>query len=237
MIHLILQGKGGVGKSLIASLLAQYLMQRSEPLLCIDTDPVNDTFAQYVAFHAYRLPLINDEQMIDVRAFDTLIDKLLTHEGHAVVDNGASTFIPLSAYINSHQIIELFQQAGKTIHIHTILTGGQAMDDTLVGLQSLVESQPAPIVVWENEFFGDITKDGKHFVESKFYEKYKARLLGPVTLQKRQQETFGKDLENMIAAKMTFDEAYKSEHFGTMPKHRLRLMQRAIFDQLNTLPI
>ena len=47
MINIILQGKGGVGKSLISSLLAQYLLTKSKNPVFIDTDPVNATFAGY----------------------------------------------------------------------------------------------------------------------------------------------------------------------------------------------
>ena len=46
-IHLILQGKGGVGKSLIASLLMQYLQKKSYNVIAIDTDPVNSTLHGY----------------------------------------------------------------------------------------------------------------------------------------------------------------------------------------------
>ena len=44
-IHMILQGKGGVGKSMIAATLAQWKRAHGEAPLCIDTDPVNATFA------------------------------------------------------------------------------------------------------------------------------------------------------------------------------------------------
>ena len=42
-IHLILQGKGGVGKSVVASWLAEFLIGRGQPVRCvsIDGDPVN----------------------------------------------------------------------------------------------------------------------------------------------------------------------------------------------------
>jgi nitrogenase subunit NifH len=40
-IHLSLQGKGGVGKSLTVSILAQYLISRGIVVRCIDRDPVN----------------------------------------------------------------------------------------------------------------------------------------------------------------------------------------------------
>ena len=43
-IHLSLQGKGGVGNSLVASILAHYFRGRGRSIQCIDTDPVNRTF-------------------------------------------------------------------------------------------------------------------------------------------------------------------------------------------------
>jgi CO dehydrogenase nickel-insertion accessory protein CooC1 len=44
-IHMVLQGKGGVGKSMIAAtVIAQYKASKGQQPLCIDTDPVNATF-------------------------------------------------------------------------------------------------------------------------------------------------------------------------------------------------
>src|SRR6266536_1166403 len=59
-IHLSLQGKGGVGKSLIASILAQYFRDRGREIRCIDTDPVNSTMFQYKALDVSRLELLRD---------------------------------------------------------------------------------------------------------------------------------------------------------------------------------
>jgi Mrp family chromosome partitioning ATPase len=59
-IHMSLQGKGGVGKSLIASILAQYLKHQNRSVECIDTDPVNRTFSQYRAVNASRLELLRN---------------------------------------------------------------------------------------------------------------------------------------------------------------------------------
>jgi hypothetical protein len=42
-IHPSLQGKGGVGKSLVASILAQYHLQRGKTVRCIDTNPSHAT--------------------------------------------------------------------------------------------------------------------------------------------------------------------------------------------------
>jgi len=236
-IHFILQGKGGVGKSLVAALLAQYLKKQDAALFCADTDPVNDTFARYAAFGAKRVEILNADKNINPREFDSLIEQLLEHEGNAVVDNGASTFVPLSAYLVENGVIEMLQDAGKTVYIHTVLTGGQALEDTMMGLQALLNSQSAPIVVWENEFFGEVAKDGKRFEQSKLYEKNRERIKGLITVHKRNQDTFGKDMEVLVSNKLTFDEAMTSNLFTIMPRQRLKTMQKSIFDQLDSVAL
>ena len=60
-IHLSLQGKGGVGKSFAASVLAQYFQARDKPLRCIDTDPVNKTLTQFEALHVEPLVLLSHD--------------------------------------------------------------------------------------------------------------------------------------------------------------------------------
>lgn len=235
-IHIVLQGKGGVGKSLVAALLAQYLNAGSgaaNKVFCADTDPVNDTFARYDAFCAKRIKILNSNKNIDPRVFDGLIEILVEHDGDAVIDNGASTFVPLSAYLVENNVIELLQDAGKTVYIHTVLTGGQAMDDTMAGLSSLLTSQNAPVIVWENEYFGVVAKNDKTFVDTKMYKDNQERIAGIVKLHQRNPDTFGKDVELMVSNKLTFNEAMSSELFTMMPRQRLKTIQRSINEQLD----
>jgi cellulose biosynthesis protein BcsQ len=112
-IHLSLQGKGGVGKSLIASILAQYFVENSRKVECIDTDPVNQTFSQYRALAARHIELMRDGK-IDQRGFDGLMERLLTEDGVFVIDNGASKFIPLWSYFLENNVPELLRAVGKT---------------------------------------------------------------------------------------------------------------------------
>jgi Mrp family chromosome partitioning ATPase len=58
-IHLTLQGKGGVGKSLVASILAQYFRHRGAEIHCLDTDPVNQTFSRYIELGADHLARVS----------------------------------------------------------------------------------------------------------------------------------------------------------------------------------
>jgi hypothetical protein len=236
-IHLTLQGKGGVGKSLVASLIAQYFMDRERSVRCIDTDPVNRTFAQYAALGADWLCLRDEHNRIDQRSFDNLMERFLTQDGAIfVVDNGASTFIPLWHYLLENDALAYLRRHGRRVIVHTVITGGQALLDTLNGFNELAQTgNERSLVVWVNEYFGRVEADGKRFSEMAAYRSNVEKVLGAVVIPKRNQDTFGRDVEEMIAAKLTFKEALATAHLPIMAKQRLKVVQRDLYEQLDTL--
>jgi hypothetical protein len=236
-IHLSLQGKGGVGKSLIASFLAQYFKSRCGAVQCIDTDPINHTFAQYKQLDVQKIKLLRDGN-IDQRGFDSLMETLLNGKGIFVVDSGASTFIPLWHYILEHDIVPTLNEAGRRLYIHNVVTGGQAQEDTLTGFRKLAEStKMRNLVVWINEYFGRVESDGKGFLDMAVSKQSAGKVLGAVAIPRRTPDTFGRDIEEMISRKLTFDEAIESNQTFLMTKQRLKIVQREIFEQLDKLPL
>jgi CobQ/CobB/MinD/ParA nucleotide binding domain len=237
-IHLTLQGKGGVGKSLVASVLAQYLREKGKEVRCIDTDPVNRTFAQYSALGADRLNLRDEHNRIEQRAFDSLIERFLTEDAATfVVDNGASTFLPLWHYLLENRALDYLRQNGRRVYVHTVITGGQALLDTLNGFHELAQTTAERnIVVWVNEYFGRVEAEGKKFSEMAAYHENSERVCGAVIFSKRNQDTFGRDVEDMIAAKLTFNEAISAAKLPIMAKQRLKIVQRDLFEQLDRVP-
>lgn len=237
-IHLTLQGKGGVGKSLVASVLAQYLREKGREVRCIDTDPVNRTFAQYGALAAERLNLRDEHNRIEQRAFDSLMERFLTEENATfVVDNGASTFLPLWHYLLENSALDYLRQNGRKVYVHTVITGGQALLDTLNGFHELAQTtEDRKIVVWVNEYFGRVEAEGKKFSEMAAYRENSDKVCGAVIFSKRNQDTFGRDVEEMIAAKLTFQEAISAGKLPIMAKQRLKIVQRDLFEQLDQVP-
>lgn len=232
-IHMTLQGKGGVGKSMVSSLLAQYLTASDRPVTCIDTDPVNDTLSGYAALKVRRLDLLQGNQ-INTRNFDAMIELLVSEDASVVVDNGAASFLPLTSYMLENGVVDLLAASGRQLVVHTVVTGGQAIMDTLTGFDQLARQLPesAQMVVWLNEYFGDILAEGKSFEEMKTYQINKHRVKGLVRIKRYTGETFGKDMEMMLDRKLTFDEAVSSSDFGLMAKQRLTMMKRDIFNQI-----
>src|SRR5260370_35363223 len=119
------QGKGGVGKSLAARVLAKYFMARGKPVHCIDADPVNKTLFQYRALEAKPLQLLQDGA-IDCRAFDQLMEELLTEDGPFIVDNGASTFVPLWHYMLESDVRQIMRSSEKKLYLPHVVSVGQA---------------------------------------------------------------------------------------------------------------
>jgi hypothetical protein len=237
VIHLMLQGKGGVGKSLIASVLAQYFREHGRDVRCVDTDPVNRTLAQYSALGADRLNLRDEHNRIDQRSFDSLMERFLTEDGATfVVDSGASTFLPLWHYLLENCALDYLRQQGRRVYVHTVISGGQALIDTLNGFNELAQTtQERNIVVWVNEYFGRVEADGKKFSEMAAYKDNAQKVCGAVIFTKRNQDTFGRDVEDMISAKLTFQEAITTARLPIMAKQRLKLVKSDLFDQLDGL--
>lgn len=110
-VHMILQGKGGVGKSVIAAMLAQYKVSKGQKPVCIDTDPVNATFLGYKGLGVKRLEIMEADE-INPRSFDSLIEMIATAKDDVIIDNGASSFVPLSHFLISNQVPALLVDMG-----------------------------------------------------------------------------------------------------------------------------
>lgn len=233
-VHIVLQGKGGVGKSLVSSLLAQYHQEQDQPLRCIDTDPVNPTLLGYQAFDVLHIKLMDGSQL-DERRFDPMMEELLNKDNHYVVDSGAASFIPITNYLIENNALGLINQSGKQVIVHSVVTGGQALLDTLNGLVQLVDQLPenTPIIVWLNEYFGKVTWKEKPFEEMKAYLKCKHRIKSIVYIARQSENTFGKDVAQMLNSKLTFAEVERHPDFSLMAKQRLVMVKRAIFNQIS----
>ncbi|SDP02248.1 nucleotide-binding protein [Desulforhopalus singaporensis] len=233
-IHLILQGKGGVGKSFVSSLLAQYLIDREEKVACFDTDPVNATFSAYKSLQVHKLDILEDDN-INSRLFDSLIEQLLQlpEDSSAVIDNGAASFIPLASYISENMVPDLLKESGHDLIIHTVITGGQSAGDTLKGLQSLLGGFNTPLVVWVNPFFGS----SDYFTDHNLRQEVVQGGGKCIALPTYKKDTFGFDIETMLSRKLTFDEAIQTPEINLMARQRLKIVQQKIYQLLDEAQI
>ncbi|PTR05625.1 CobQ/CobB/MinD/ParA family nucleotide binding protein [Nitrosospira sp. Nsp5] len=234
-IHTVLQGKGGVGKSFIASVLAQYKAARGQKPLCVDTDPVNATFHGYKALEVQRLQIMEGDE-INPRNFDALVELLAPAEVDVIIDNGASSFVPLSHYLISNQVPALLKEMGHQMMVHTVVTGGQALRDTVSGFSQMAAQFPedAVFVVWLNPYWGPIEHEGKQFQDMKACKDHRKQVAAIVEIPLLKQETYGRDLSDMLQARRTFDESLQLASLPIMTRQRLKIVRDRLYTQCDT---
>jgi hypothetical protein len=237
-IHVILQGKGGVGKSVAAAFLAQYKAEKGQDPSCIDTDPVNATFHGYKALKVKRLQIMEADE-INPRSFDTLVELIAASKGDVIIDNGASSFVPLSHFLISNQVPALLAEMGHELVVHTVVTGGQALLDTVSGFSQLVSQFPAEalFVVWLNPYWGPIEHEGKGFEQMKAYTANKGRVSAIIQIPSLKKETYGRDLSDMLQERLTFDEALAMSSLTIMTRQRLKIIKGQVYGQLENATV
>jgi len=240
-IYFTLQGKGGVGKTLGSSYLQQYLLSRSDKkskIIGIDTDPNNTSFTSIKKLNVKFLPLFDEEQKINERNFDKMIELFYNNTDTTfIVDNGATSFLPLISYLVDNNIMEMLEDKFNIV-IHIPITGGQAQDDTLNGMSYIIDTfknnKKVIFNIWINEYFGKVTtNEAKHFEEFEIYNKHKDNINGLLYLEQVNEKTYGVDLEKMHKAKLTFDEIALDTNFTLMEKQRLSTYKKKIFDMMD----
>jgi CobQ/CobB/MinD/ParA nucleotide binding domain len=140
-LHFVLQGKGGVGKTVVALLLSQCIQESGEPVICVDTDPVNASLSSLSSFNPERVSIFTGKK-VDTRSLDLFTEMLLTKDAHFVVDNGASSFVPVSQYLIENDVTGILVEAGRQPVVHVVVTGGPGMLDTMNGLASILQDFP-----------------------------------------------------------------------------------------------
>lgn len=244
-VHFVLQGKGGVGKSLISSLMTQYAIDVNglAATMAIDTDPVNKTLAQFAPLKAVEFELMN-EGSLDIRRFDNMLESVIESKAtDIIIDNGASSFIPLSEYIAQTDAITALKEEmpGSEIFIHTVVTGGQHMTETAEGARALTAgfSDEAAIVIWLNEHFGEISfsTGGKTvpWENSKVYKEIAPELSAQICLQAQHSALHGKDIEMMLKEHLTFDEIEKNKDIPLFTRRRIRDFKAMVYEQLDSI--
>jgi hypothetical protein len=234
-IHILLQGKGGVGKSMAAATLAQYKSSKGQMTLNLDTDPVNSTFHGYKALDVTRIELLDGDE-INTRNFDQLIELIATSTNDVIIDNGASSFVPLSHYLMSNAVPTLFTEIGHQLVVHIVITGGQSMLDTVNGFSQLAHQFPTEslLVVWLNPYWGPIFHEGKRFEQMKVYLENKDRVSAIIKIPTLKGETYGRDFSEMLQARLTFDEALTRPSLTIMTRQRLKIIKADLFAQLDS---
>jgi hypothetical protein len=150
-IHFIGGEKGGVGKSVVARLAAQYCIDKAIPFVAADADGSHGALMRFYSDYARPVDLG------DTDSVDQVLTLATESERRVIVDLPAQADRPLSAWIDEAGILELAAEAGVRVVFWHVIDDGK---DALVTLDRLLGryGDRAQYCVVKNEGRGTIFK-------------------------------------------------------------------------------
>jgi hypothetical protein len=125
-IHLIGGEKGGVGKSMLARLLAQYFIDNETPFVGFDTDRSHGALLRF--YSGYASPVIVDRY----EALDSIIEAAVETPGRRVlVDLAAQTHDPLVRWMDESGVLDMADLSGLALHYWHVMDSGRDSVDLL----------------------------------------------------------------------------------------------------------
>jgi hypothetical protein len=125
-IHFIGGEKGGVGKSLMARVIAQYLIDKNLPFLGFDTDRSHGALMRFYA--GYASPVLVDKY----ESLDTIMEAAVEQpERRILVDLAAQTNDPLLQWMDDSGVLNLADEMGVDITYWHVMDSGKDSVDLL----------------------------------------------------------------------------------------------------------
>lgn len=138
--------KGGVGKSVLSRVLAQYFIDRGRPFTGFDTDRSHTSFTRF--YPDFAAPVLVDRyEGLDkvVACFEQV--PAVGPPGNVIVDLAAQTALPLARWIRDSDLLLLMQEMGVTVNFWHLSDGGKDSVDLLERLLATYGAGPNYIVV------------------------------------------------------------------------------------------
>jgi hypothetical protein len=142
-IHFIGGEKGGVGKSVLSRILAQYHIDRGLPFQAFDTDRSHGAMLRF--YGDYSHPIALDE----FSSADQLVEAAIEQHQDVLVDLAAQTSLPLFKWMDENDLLGLAADEGIGVVLWHVLDDGA---DSIRLLDRLLErhAQGASFVVVKN---------------------------------------------------------------------------------------
>lgn len=148
-IHLVGGEKGGVGKSMVARLLAQYFIDHAMPFVGYDTDRSHGALLRY--YTGYASPVLADRY----EALDAIVESAAEEPGRRVlVDLAAQTHAPLVKWMDESGVLDLAELNGMAIHYWHVMDSGRDSVDLLARLLDQFGARLRYVLV-KNQLRGD----------------------------------------------------------------------------------
>lgn len=228
-IHLIGGEKGGVGKSLVARILAQYLIDKQLPFLGFDTDRSHGALMRF--YSGFASPVLVNRY----EALDAIVEAAAAQPDRRIlVDLAAQTHEPLAKWIEESGVLDLAEEAGLVFYYWHVMDTGKDSVDLLAKLLDRFGNQFHYVLVL-NQLRGD---DFSILQESGAKERALALGARQVSIKRLHDGAIQKidaSSSSFWAAKNSAERA--SSGLGLMDRQRVKVWLRAAYQELDAVGV
>ena len=228
-IHFIGGEKGGVGKSLTARVLAQYMIDKEIPFLGFDTDRSHGALMRFYA--GYASPVVMDS----VEALDVIVEAAAeAPDRRILVDLAAQTHDPLVKWMEDTGVVELAAEMGMPIYYWHVMDSGKDSVDLLAKLLDRFGSSLQYVLVRNQVRGNDFS------VLEQSGQQARALDMGAkvVTLKKLHDGVIQKiDAGSSSFCKARTAQDADSGGLGLMDRQRVKMWLRDVYTELDSVGI
>jgi hypothetical protein len=223
-IHLVGGEKGGVGKSLVARILAQYFIDHSIPFLGFDSDRSHGALLRFYA--GYASPVLTDRY----ESLDAIVEAATEQPDRRVlVDLAAQTQESLTKWMDDSQLLALAPELGLHIRYWHVMDSGKDSVDLLKRLFDQYEQRLHYVVV-QNQLRGD---DFDILQNSGQLERARTLNASVVTIRRLQEGTMTKiDASSTSFWAATQPEDKGGAKLGILERQRVRTWLKDAYEQM-----
>lgn len=225
--------KGGVGKSVLSRLLAQYFIDRGRPFTGFDTDRSHTSFTRFYADFASPVIVDRYEGLDRIAAcFEEV--PAVGQQGSVIVDLAAQTALPLSRWIKDSDLLPLMGEMGVTVNFWHLADAGKDSVDLLDRLLNTYGAGPNYIIV-KNLGRGS---DFSELEQSAALKKALALGARVVTLPQLHESSMRKiDRQNASFWSAINNRTGDEDALGMLERQRVKTWLRHCYEMLDGLPL
>jgi hypothetical protein len=224
-VHFIGGEKGGVGKSLVARLLAQYLIDKGLPFIGFDTDRSHGALMRF--YSGFASPVTVDRY----EALDSIIEAAVEQpERRVLVDLAAQTQEPLAKWMDESGVVELAAEAGFALSYWHVMDSGKDSVDLLRKLLDRFGGRLSYKLVL-NQLRGDDFSLLKQSGEEARALALGARIVSIKRLSEGAMQKIDASSSSFWAAKNTADK--ENAGLGLMDRQRVKMWLRGAYEELD----
>ena len=226
-VHFVGGEKGGVGKSLLARSLAQYMIDKEIPFLGFDTDRSHGALMRF--YSGYAAPALVDRY----EALDATIEAAIEQPDRRVlVDLAAQTHDPLVKWMDESGVLDLASEGAVNIYYWHVMDAGKDSVDLLKRLLDRFGSRLNYVLVL-NQLRGD-----DFSILQRSGEQTRAEELGAkvVSIRRLHESAINK----IDAASSSFWAAKNSSEgagLGLMDRQRVKTWLRDVYQELDKVGV